>query len=1395
MDMEQSQRCYRCAQSWPPNHFIGANGRPVRSCARCRKKPPAPSPPSAPGSPPRSVAASPRSTAAPLEQAPSPPVSSPPPSRRQTPPRFENDSSAFASVASVSAVQRSVSAVEHRLGNLERQLDSRFSELLNTLRAPHPAPLASTIQQASLPQQQALPLRQPAAAPAFPSAGSLPILGESPPLSITRCFAWVPPDVVSLVERDQLKPEHLAKLRDPESRVSKEPVRASTFVVESGQLTLAVDSTDSRTDTFIKAIPSLAALTQVWLVYIAIRVRVTGNLSLNEALLTHLKLLVDFDHLYTWRAVADYHLAVCRIRFGTGAVHTWGQEDFGAVQRVLAPFRKTTTGHSNQNTSSGLNKQSSSSSSNKKRNHQGAAGSSSSVWDPCRRFNANLPCSGCNRPHACIHCRGLHPRPAASSPKLASSRPKLASPPPKLAPRPSLVTTLPASPLTSPPVASAPVAVPPPPPQAGSFSPQAGLSSPQAGFLLAQAGSRPPLDSLAPAGIVDMPSDRASNLLLGLLTGLPPSPRPNTLCELPIFDVTDVPATVGTLQLRHWSRFLDLYPDRAFAAQLRGALQHSVKLGYNGPLCSSARLDAANLPMDPDDIHHLRREIEARLAEGRLRRVDDPAAIQLVCSPVGVVPKPHSDKKRTIYHLSHPRRPGSRLPSINDGINTSFVAIHYESLDAIMEFVRDHPSASLWKADLEDAFRHVIVAESDARLMGIHFDGQYFQECALAFGGRSSPFLFNLFAEFLHWLASFALQSVTTSPTLHSDVSHYLDDFFGASDAAAPHAVPIQVLSLAAAALGFKISSKKTVWDTTRLEILGIKLDSVAQTASITQERRQRIITMCLRIIDRGRATLLELQQVAGHLQFVTRVAPHGRAFLRRLYDAVRAHYRAPFGRRISQATRAELVWWIETLHSWDGVSLLQPSPLVVEHVWTDASPRAIGAHLGSMEQPSAAFSKELSRRHRRKNIRFLEALAVLEALRRFSPLWTGPRKVIVHVDNENVEYGLRKGSIRDPATQTLFREIFSLCLCQHIDLVPVPLPDNLCPPVIQRGQTTQQPPPAFAAVVGLSSPAAFLLWNGLAGNTRSRSSAVCNDYLASCARGLALPFPATATTLVEWCAHHHGRNRSYGLLKRNLATLKSWHIDLGLDTSAFDSERLARVARGYKRVVGVPAPAAKLPITLPLLRQLVQALHVVCPLQHDRRMYRAAFCLAFACFLRAGEFTWEAQGAPSSLTVGSVSFATDRSFATVFLPSSKTDPFRTGATLTAPAVPLSTCAVAALATICHGRHPSAPLFTLDGGLPFSRQAFSSMLRRCLAHCGIEASAYSGHSFRRGAATWAASNGVDDDTIRALGRWRSDCFRRYIDKPATERAATARSALYANTSHHLDLSVAAWRDL
>jgi hypothetical protein len=51
----------------------------------------------------------------------------------------------------------------------------------------------------------------------------------------------------------------------------------------------------------------------------------------------------------------------------------------------------------------------------------------------------------------------------------------------------------------------------------------------------------------------------------------------------------------------------------------------------------------------------------------------------------------------------------------------------------------------------------------------------------------------------------------------------------------------------------------------------------------------------------------------------------------------------------------------------------------------------------------------------------------------------------------------------------------------------------------------------------------------------------------------------------------------------------------------------------------------------------------------------------------------------------------------------------------------------------------------------------------------IEVGIKGGHSFRRGAATWAGSVGLSDYDIKMLGYWSSDCFLRYIDSDRDQR--------------------------
>lgn len=187
--MPHTLSCRRCTLSFPLSDYVGAVGRPVKTCATCRKA----SIPAVPPSPRVRTASSHRSRS----RSPSPP----------RPRGAHRPSDDFARVSSLPAL-------EDRLGRLSRlfqRVDQRLDEILLSIGQ-------------WAPKTSGTPLGPPGQPPASANAQLLPIAGESisalPPT--TRFFPWLSPEVVDLVARDQLKPEHLVKLRNPESRVSKE---------------------------------------------------------------------------------------------------------------------------------------------------------------------------------------------------------------------------------------------------------------------------------------------------------------------------------------------------------------------------------------------------------------------------------------------------------------------------------------------------------------------------------------------------------------------------------------------------------------------------------------------------------------------------------------------------------------------------------------------------------------------------------------------------------------------------------------------------------------------------------------------------------------------------------------------------------------------------------------------------------------------------------------------------------------------------------------------------------------------------------------------------------------------------------------------------------------------
>ncbi|KAJ1031884.1 hypothetical protein NDA13_002269 [Ustilago tritici] len=106
--------------------------------------------------------------------------------------------------------------------------------------------------------------------------------------------------------------------------------------------------------------------------------------------------------------------------------------------------------------------------------------------------------------------------------------------------------------------------------------------------------------------------------------------------------------------------------------------------------------------------------------------------------------------------------------------------------------------------------------------------------------------------------------------------------------------------------MGLCLSPKKTFGASNKLKVLGVEIDTVAQTVGITNDQCHRILAQCRSLLQRRSEDLLDMQQIAGLLQFVT----------------------------------------------------LSPSLLTAAHIWTDACPKGYGGYLGLNTSPTAVFAK-----------------------------------------------------------------------------------------------------------------------------------------------------------------------------------------------------------------------------------------------------------------------------------------------------------------------------------------------------------------------------------------------------------------------------------------------------
>ena len=272
---------------------------------------------------------------------------------------------------------------------------------------------------------------------------------------------------------------------------------------------------------------------------------------------------------------------------------------------------------------------------------------------------------------------------------------------------------------------------------------------------------------------------------------------------------------------------------------------------------------------------------------------------------------------------------------------------------------------------------------------------------------------------------------------------------------------------------------------------------------------------------------------------------------------------------------------------------------------------------------------------------------------------------------------------------------------------------------------------------------------------------------------------PISEDTLAAFVASLAKEGVSYASLKVYLAAIRHYQIKNGQgDPGISRMVRLDYIMKGIRRDGALKSNPRKerQPITPALLSRLFSVWERQSNIRNSKMLW-AASCLAFFAFLRVGEFTTPGVAQFEEKIHLSVSdISVDRldapTMVFITLKQSKTDQLRKGITIVlgrTNKTPL--CPVSALLSylVVRGMAPG-PLFVWGDGQFLTRAHFVKEVKQALELVGADASNFNGHSFRIGAASTAAANGMEDSVIKTLGRWESDAYHRYIKIPREELA-------------------------
>ena len=279
---------------------------------------------------------------------------------------------------------------------------------------------------------------------------------------------------------------------------------------------------------------------------------------------------------------------------------------------------------------------------------------------------------------------------------------------------------------------------------------------------------------------------------------------------------------------------------------------------------------------NPSDVQEL---IEIECEQGFLHGpFSEPPFDKYRVSPLGLAVGKYSRKKRLIIDLSS-SHDDPLNSSINDLIDKDSCRLTYVKIDDAIRAIQHYGRNALFcKVNISNAFKIMPIKSCQWSYFCVKWENKYYAYVCLVFGCRSHPKIFMLYHKLCAGLPLIIMVTIF----------HLLGNFLMVDkpDSCIGEGT-MALLTLIFGRLRIPLAQHKCTDPTVCLEYQGIILDSGTMEARLPLDKVQRILKFIEGLLGETRCTKLQLLQLLGHFNFVSRVTLPGRVFCHFLFSCL----------------------------------------------------------------------------------------------------------------------------------------------------------------------------------------------------------------------------------------------------------------------------------------------------------------------------------------------------------------------------------------------------------------------------------------------------------------------------------------------------------------------------